>query len=144
MPFNRRAFLRWTAAAGVGVGTAACATSATGAQGDTDRPGGQSGSPERADVPASIRALRPMTEGIVPISVEERRARVAKARRLMAENQIDAVVLEGGSSMFYFTGVRWGLSERPFLLVMPKNGDMAWVCPAFEEERARELIKSPT
>jgi Xaa-Pro dipeptidase len=142
---NRRRFLRWSAAASVGVGAAACTTSAPGAQGATDRPGSQGGASEsNADVPASIRALRPMTDGIVPISDEERRARIAKARRLMAENQIDAIVLEGGSSLFYFTGVRWGLSERPFLAVMPKNGDLTWICPAFEEERARELVKSPT
>src|SRR5262245_60920689 len=145
MAFNRRRFLRWSAAASVGVGAVACTASAPGAQGATDRPGSQGGASEGgADVPASIRALRPMTDGIVPISDEERRARIAKARRLMAENQIDAIVLEGGSSLFYFTGVRWGLSERPFLAVMPKNGELTWVCPAFEEERARELVKSPT
>jgi Xaa-Pro dipeptidase len=144
MRFDRRRFLRWSAAASVGVGAAACTASAPGAQGATDRPGSQGGGEAIADVPASIRALRPMTDGIVPISDEERRARIAKARRLMAENQIDAIVLEGGSSLFYFTGVRWGLSERPFLAIMPKNGDLTWVCPAFEEQRARELIKSPT
>ena len=143
-PFNRRAFLRWTASAGVTAGAAACTAGAPGAQGGTDRPGGQGSSGDSGDVPAAIRALRPMTDGIVPINFEERRARIAKARRLMAENRIDAILLEGGSSMFYFTGVRWGLSERPFLTVIPKNGDMTWVCPAFEEARAHELIKWPT
>jgi len=43
--------------------------------------------------------------------------------------------------MFYFTGVRWGLSERPFVGVIPSKGDLAWVCPGFEEARARELVK---
>jgi len=43
--------------------------------------------------------------------------------------------------MFYFTGVRWGLSERPFVSVIPAKGDLAWVTPAFEEARARELIE---
>ena len=52
-----------------------------------------------------------------------------------------AMVLEGGTSMFYYTGVRWGISERTFLLVIPAKGELAWVTPAFEEERARELIK---
>jgi Xaa-Pro aminopeptidase len=82
-----------------------------------------------------------MTAGIVPITSKERRGRIEKARRLMAENHLDAVILEGGSSMFYFTGVRWGLSERPFIAVLPAKGEMAWVSPAFEEERARELIE---
>jgi len=43
--------------------------------------------------------------------------------------------------MFYFTGVRWGLSERPFVAVIPAKGDLAWVSPGFEEARARELIE---
>ena len=58
----------------------------------------------------------------------------------MVENGIDALVLEGGTSMFYYTGVRWGNSERTFAVVIPARGELAWVTPGFEEERARELI----
>ena len=93
-----------------------------------------------ADVPPSIRALGPMIAGIVPIGDDERRARIEKARRLMVENRIDAIFLESGSSLFYFTGVRWGGSERMFGAVLPARGDLAWVTPKFEEGRARELI----
>ena len=82
-----------------------------------------------------------MTDGIVPITDAERMGRLEKARRLMAENNIGAICLEGGSSLFYFTGVRWGLSERPFVAVIPAKGELAWVCPTFEEARARELIR---
>ena len=141
MRARRRTFLKWSAAAG------ACAVGgltddSVVAQGGTDRPGGQAGSAALpSDLPASIRALRPMTAGIVPISTAERQTRLEKARRLMAENRIDAIILEGGSSMFYFTGVRWGLSERPFVAVIPAKGDLAWVSPGFEEARARELIE---
>jgi Xaa-Pro dipeptidase len=95
---------------------------------------------EKADLPEPIRRLRPMTEGVVPISAAEREARMEKARRLMLENQIDAVFLEGASSMLYFTGTRWGGSERTFGLVFPARGELAWVVPAFEEARAREII----
>jgi Xaa-Pro dipeptidase len=147
MSVNRRAFLRRSAAAGiagVAIGAGACTANAPAAQGGTERPGGQSGGDApAASVPESIRALRPMTAGIVPIADDERKARIEKARRLMAENKIDAIYLEGGSSLFYFTGVRWGLSERPFVAVIPAKGELAWVCPGFEEARARELVKSP-
>jgi Xaa-Pro dipeptidase len=54
------------------------------------------------------------------------------------------VVLEGGASMFYYTGMRWGLSERPFALVIPRQGELAWITPGFEEARARELIRFGT
>lgn len=94
-----------------------------------------------AQTPDSIARLRPMTAGIVPIGDDERRARIEKARRLMAENRIDAIFLEPGTSMSYFTGVRWGTSERMFGLIIPVRGEPAWICPKFEEERARELIR---
>jgi Xaa-Pro dipeptidase len=129
MSLDRRSFLLRSAAAGFGAGAAACAAQPPAAQAPA------------ADVPEPIRALKPMTDGIVRITDDERRARVEKARRLMAENRIDAIVLEGGSSLFYFTGVRWGQSERPFVAVIPQKGELAWVCPAFEEARARELVK---
>lgn len=87
-------------------------------------------------------ALRSLPPGdVTPITDEERRARIEKAQRLMAENRIDAVYLESGSSLFYYTGVRWGNSERMFGAVIPARGEIAWITPKFEEERARELIR---
>jgi len=94
-----------------------------------------------AAVPASIRALQPMTSDVVPIPDSERLARIEKARKLMTDNGIAAVVLEPGSSMFYFTGVEWWPSERTFALVLSASGEPAWVTPKFEEARARELIR---
>jgi Xaa-Pro aminopeptidase len=138
MRTRRRTFLGLAAAS---IGTAAWNRTDLGAQGATDRPGAQATAALPGDVPPAIRALRPMTAGIVPISNNERLARIEKARRLMAENGIGAILLEGGSSLFYFTGVRWGLSERPFVAVLPAKGDLAWVAPGFEEARARELIE---
>jgi Xaa-Pro dipeptidase len=96
---------------------------------------------QKQDPPELIQKLRRMTAGVVPITDGERRARIARAQRLMAQHKIDAIYLEPGSSMFYFTGMRWSTSERMFALVIPQRGELAWVCPKFEEERARELIR---
>jgi Xaa-Pro dipeptidase len=93
------------------------------------------------EVPASIRALKPYPGKPTPISDEERLARIEKARRLMAEHGMSAIVLEPGTSMSYYVNVRWGLSERPFLLVIPAKGELAYVAPAFEEQRAREITR---
>jgi Xaa-Pro dipeptidase len=84
--------------------------------------------------------LKPMTEGISPVTVEERQGRIEKARARMAENGIAAIYLEAGSSLFYFTGVRWERSERMTAAVIPAKGEIAYVCPAFEEARLREQI----
>jgi Xaa-Pro dipeptidase len=99
---------------------------------------------QSATVPEVIRQLRPMEDGIQPIADQERNARMEKARRLMVENQIDAVFLEGNTSTCYFTGTRWGGSERTFGLVFPARGELGWVVPGFEEARARELIRFGT
>ncbi len=91
--------------------------------------------------PDPIRSLRPMLSGIQPITDAERQARMEKARRLMRESKIAAIFLEGGSSLFYFTGTRWGLSERTFGMVLAAEGEPAWVVPAFELARAHEVIR---
>ncbi len=103
----------------------------------------QSCSPKNKNQVSSdpISGLKPMIGEVVPISDEERQGRIEKARRLMRENNIAAIYLEGGSSLFYFTGVQWWNSERMFALVVPAQGELAWVCPAFEKDRALELIR---
>jgi len=92
------------------------------------------------ELPPSIAALGPPEEKPVPISADERRARVEKAQQLMVENDVDALLMAGGTSMVYFSNVRWGLSERMMALVVPARADAFVVCPAFEEERAREQL----
>src|SRR5277367_4256592 len=74
-------------------------------------------------IPAGIANLKPMTGGIQPISDDERRGRVEKARRLMHEQQLGAVVMESGASMFYFTGTRGGPGDSAFALVLPARGE---------------------
>ena len=77
----------------------------------------------------------------IPISVAERKVRIEKAQMLMEKEKIDAIFLEGATSCFYFTGMKWGQSERTFGVVIPAKGSLAYVCPKFEEDRARELIQ---
>ena len=92
-------------------------------------------------LPDAIRALRPLSGAPPFITDDERRGRIEKAQRLMTEQGLSALVLEPGTTMNYFVDVRWGLSERPFLLVIPAKGELAYVAPGFEENRAREVTK---
>jgi Xaa-Pro dipeptidase len=91
-------------------------------------------------VPESIAALTSMRSLAKPITVAERQARLDKARRLMTEQKIDAIILTGGTSLMYFTGIRWGNSERLTAVVIPKVGQPYIVTPAFEEDRTREQL----
>jgi Xaa-Pro dipeptidase len=91
-------------------------------------------------LPPSIAALTSMRGLVKPITADERRARLEKARRLMNEQKIDAIILAGGTSLNYFTGIRWGNSERLTAVVIPKIGNPYIVTPAFEEDRTREQL----
>jgi Xaa-Pro dipeptidase len=105
---------------------------------------GRGGSDASGPLPASISALTSMRDRAKPITADERRARVEKAKRLMGEQKIDAIILAGGTSLNYFTGIRWGNSERLFAVVIPKVGNPYIVTPAFEEDRTREqLVAGP-
>ena len=75
------------------------------------------------------------------ISVAERQRRITRAQQLMTENKLGAVAVAGGTSLQYFSGVRWGTSERMFIMVMPAKGDPFFVVPAFERDRAVEQIE---
>ncbi|MFC2168620.1 M24 family metallopeptidase [Acidobacteriota bacterium] len=122
---ERRDFLKLSTGAGAALVASSC----------SPRSNTKSGSSE-----AIFPELTPMTDGIIPITQNERMKRIEKAKRLMAENNIQAIYMESGTSMFYFTGVRWGNSERMFAVVIPVKGEVAWVCPAFELDRAHEKI----
>jgi Xaa-Pro dipeptidase len=91
-------------------------------------------------LPPSIEQLTSRRSEARPITVEERAQRVERARQLMRDNRIDALFMIGGTSLNYFTGVRWGNSERLFAAIVPAKGEPFYVCPAFEEGRAREQI----
>jgi len=93
-----------------------------------------------AVLPPSIEALRSRRDEAKPITIAERAGRQEKARRLMQENKLDAILMMEGTSLTYFTGMRWWGGERMFAMILPAKGEPIYVCPAFEEGRAREQI----
>ncbi|WP_372340921.1 M24 family metallopeptidase [Paraglaciecola sp.] len=85
--------------------------------------------------------LRSITDTVKPITVAERQKRIAKAQSLMVKHNIAALILEPGAAMDYFTGIQWWRSERLTAVVLPREGDIAVVCPFFEEPSIRESLK---
>lgn len=76
-----------------------------------------------------------------PITEIERLERIEKAQQLMKKHHIKALILDAGTSMEYFTGLRWYPSERSLLAVIPVDNAPFYICPAFEEDRFNELNK---
>ena len=118
----------FTKLAGLGAG-AACIPSVAVGQNET-----------ASNLPPSIAKLPSRKSEAKPITLEERQQRIERARQLMRENHLDAIVMAGGTSLAYFTNIHWGNSERLFAAVIPVKGEAFYVCPAFEEGRAREQI----
>jgi Xaa-Pro dipeptidase len=99
----------------------------------------QGAEPDKS-LPPTIAALRTLRGEAKPITIEERAGRQEKARQLMRENNLSAILLTPGTSLAYFTGIRWEGGERLFAMALPAKGEAFYVSPAFEEGRALEQI----
>jgi len=124
-PFSRRRFLQSSAA----VSTLALT------------PPAQAQTP----LPASFSSLKPLGDRIHPITPDEFHARLLHAQEFMStlDPKFDVILLGPGTSLYFFTGIRWGLSERLLALVIPRSGQPLLISPAFEEARTRELMRYP-
>ncbi len=127
MTLKRRDFITRAALAGV-TAAAGSLTSCTSASQNKDN------SSDKKD-------LASMTGDVVPITLKEVEARIEKAQRLLTEQKMEALILDAGTSMKYFTDISWSGSERPMIAVLPAKGAVRFVCPGFEESRLRERIK---
>ena len=102
--------------------------------------GGEQQQQEQHPAIARLQSLK--GEEPPPISDAERSDRRAKAQRLMTTSGVHAMLVEPGPSLDYFSGLRWGRSERLFGLLIPRKGDAVVICPAFERERAESQINN--
>jgi Xaa-Pro dipeptidase len=78
-----------------------------------------------------------------PIARAERMQRIAKAQQLMRAAGLKALLVESGSSLVYFTGVKWRRSERLTATLIPADGEPVVVTPEFEEPSVRESLQIP-
>ena len=116
-------------------------------------PGGRSD--DSSKLPPPFSALKPLGDRVRPITPDEFSARIERAQSLMAgapsassgspsqAAKYDALFFAPGTSLYYFTGIRWSLSERLVGLVIPRAGRPVLVVPAFEEGRLREKLHLP-
>lgn len=89
---------------------------------------------------SSVGDLKSMTAGAVPISIAERQERINKAARLMRQRGMSALIVEVGSALTYFTGIRWWRSERFTGIVIRDDASWCVVTPFFEGPSIREQM----
>jgi Xaa-Pro dipeptidase len=136
---SRRRFLQGTAAASLGALALAARLKAE---------------PYADALPSAFSSLKPLGSRVRPITPDEFAQRVQRAQQLMAGStsspslaapvpKYDALFFAPGTSLYYLTGIRWGLSERLLGVVIPRTGDPILVVPGFEEGRMREKLHVP-
>jgi len=103
------------------------------------------GSTADTQTPASFSSLQPLGDRVHPITPDEFHGRLLCAQELMVQlnPKFDALFIGPGTSLYYFTGIRWHLSERLLAVIVPRSGQPILVSPAFEEGRMRESLRYP-
>lgn len=79
-----------------------------------------------------LEKLSDMTTDISPISELEFKSRMVKAQQIMKAENIDAMYLNAGTNLYYFTGTRWYPSERMVGAILTQSGELHYVVPHFE------------
>ena len=88
----------------------------------------------------ALATLSDMTAGAVPIGKEEHVQRVARAQAFMREQGIAAIYVNAGANMTYFTGTKWHASERMVGAIIPADGAVEYIAPAFEESTLKDFM----
>ena len=96
-----------------------------------------------SDAATELAAIVNERDAVPPIAADEHERRVAAARALMEERGLEALWLDGSTNLAYFTGVTPGQSERMVGAILPRRGEITWICPEFEAERIRTMLKIP-
>jgi Xaa-Pro aminopeptidase len=96
----------------------------------------------QTQTPPAFSTLKPLGDRVHPITADEFHSRLLRAQSLMSQSNpaFDALLVGPGTSLYYFTGIRWWLSERLLALIIPRTGQPILISPAFEESRMRESL----
>lgn len=85
--------------------------------------------------------LNDMTDGVVPVQIDEFRGRIARAQELMQAQGVSATYVNAGTNLYYFTGLRWAASERMVGAIIPAQGGIEYIAPAFERGTVLDYIQ---
>ena len=143
MKFSRRDLIKTASFAGAAAAANPWLGHNAGA-GEPARPEQESGRGMES-LPPAFDSLKPLGDRLRPITVDEYKGRIEMAQKLMTDvsPRFEALYVTPGTTLRYFIGFRWGLSERIVALLLPRTGDPMILCPGFEEARLRENLRWP-
>jgi Xaa-Pro dipeptidase len=139
MAIDRRTALRLLGAAWVGAPAWACRPRAD-AGPRTAAPVVPKAAPPKVDEDPFV-ALHGACDGITPADAAEYAQHREAARVRMREQDVAALIAEPGAGLEWLGGPRWHRSERPLLVVLPRDGEPKLLAPAFEKRTVSERVK---
>jgi Xaa-Pro dipeptidase len=80
---------------------------------------------------------------VTPPDAAEMALRVERVRARMAAEALDAYVVHCPDNVYYLTHFANYVHERPFVLVVPREGPLRFVVPQLEEEHVRVRAVGP-
>jgi Xaa-Pro dipeptidase len=89
----------------------------------------------------ALAGLSDMTGSVKPIGLDEYKTRLSKAQKLIQEAGLQAMYINAGSNLFYFTGTKLNASERMIGAILPAKGDLIYIAPNFEIDTLKGFIK---
>lgn len=61
--------------------------------------------------------------------------RLHKLQSIIQRANLDAIALIPGANLYYLTGVSFHMNERPFIAIIPAEGEAATIIPALEKQQ---------
>lgn len=80
-----------------------------------------------------LEKLTSMAHLVEFIQPDEYKTRIQKAAKLMRQHEIEALYLNAGTNLYYFTGTRWNSSERMVGAILLHDGTLLYIAPQFEK-----------
>ena len=77
------------------------------------------------------------------MAIEKFHSRLNKLRTIIAHAGLDAAALAPGSNLVYLTGIKYHLSERLHVFIIPAEGDPAMILPELEIPKIRDFSAYP-
>lgn len=76
--------------------------------------------------------LEPWADRAPAVAAAEREARMARAQELTEKLGADALLVNAGASLRYFSGLPWGQTERLVAMLLVPGRKPVMICPHFE------------
>ena len=94
-----------------------------------------------SDANTELSKLANMASEAKAISLSEFEQRIQNACQAMQDAGLGAVYLNAGTNLYYFTGTRWGASERMVGALLTAAGEVHYIAPHFEISTLRGYLQ---